>query len=255
LLSKLFSFFKSQKYTHFSKFDPKRKEKIYERINELVGFVPQEDKYFIKAFTHRSYLDKARVDIKSNERLEFLGDSILGKIVAEYLFKKYPQKEEGYLTKARSHLVNKHSLEKIAFDLKLQELLFVNDDFLIKDTKKLSNIVADCLEALIAAIYLDMGEEIATKFVIKCIIKPQVLNGNINYDKNYKGQLLEYAHANKLNQPVYKIIDQLGPQHEKIYTVEVNIDEYIRGTGKGPNKKIAEQNAAKSALSAALQKK
>jgi len=252
LLRKLFSFFSRKKIVPLSESDTRRKEKIYKIIEELVGSQPYEANYFLKAFTHRSYLEKSSIEIKSNERLEFLGDSILGKVVAEYLFKKYPNEEEGFLTKSRSHLVNKHSLEKIGFHLKLNDLLFINDKYLLKDKKKLSNIVSDCVEALIAAIYLDMGEETATNFVTNYIIKPQVDNGDINYDKNYKGQLLEYSHANKLEQPVYNVIEQVGPQHDKIYTIEVLVNHEIKGIGIGPNKKIAEQNAAKEALRSVL---
>lgn len=249
MLDKLLSFFSSKKVDEFPEFDPKRLNKIFNRIEELVGVKPQKKQYFIKAFTHRSYLEKTSDGIKSNERLEFLGDSILGKITAEYLFLKYLDEDEGFLTKSRSHLVNKHSLEKIGFDLDLQDLVLINDKYLWKDKKKLSNIVADCVEALIGAIFLDMGEEIAKEFVIKNVIEPQVLNGDINYDKNYKGQLLELSHANKLDQPIYKIIEQSGPQHDKTYTIEVFVSETINGVGEGSNKKIAEQNAAKTALS------
>ena len=168
--------------------------------------------------------------------------------MAEFLFKEYNFEDEGFLTKARSHLVNKHSLEKIAFRLNLEDLIIVNDRYLAKDKKKLSNLVGDCLEALIAAIYLDQGETTAAAFVKKYIITPQVESGEINSDRNYKGQLLEFSHAQKLNQPVYKIIDQKGPQHEKIYTIEVKVNDHIAGKGVGPNKKIAEQSAAKEAL-------
>lgn len=115
-------------------------------------------------------------------------------------------------------------------------------------TKKLSNIVADCLEALIAAIYLEFGEEITKDFIIEYIVNPQIENGEIHNDKNYKGQLLEFAHANKFEQPIYKIINEIGPQHDKIYTVEVYVNNQIKGIGKGSNKKNAEQNAAKDAL-------
>ena len=114
--------------------------------------------------------------------------------------------------------------------------------------KNISNIVADSLEALIAAIYLDLGETAANKFVTKYVIQPQVISGRVNSDKNYKGQLLEFAHANKLNQPDYRIVEQTGPQHEKIYKIEVFIDDEVTGIGIGPNKKIAEQKAAKLAL-------
>lgn len=249
MLKSLFSFFRKKNKSKISSdFDEQKKKNILSKIESLVGIKPTDDKYFLKAFTHRSYLEKSTNLIKSNERLEFLGDSILGKIVSEYLFTKYPLEDEGFLTKARSHLVNKHSLEKIALKLHLQELIFTNDDYLIRDKKKISNIVADCLEALIAAIYLDMGEGAATEFVKNYVIFPQVDSGNIESDKNYKGQLLELSHSRKLNQPVYKIVDQVGPQHDKIYTVQVLLNNEVLGLGKGPNKKNAEQKAAENAL-------
>jgi len=125
----------------------------------------------------------------------------------------------------------------------------INEKYLANERKKLSNIIADCVEALIAAIYLDMGEETTKNFIYKNVITPQVLSGDINYDKNYKGQLLEYSHANKLNQPVYSVVEQIGPQHEKTYKVEASIDLNNKGMGSGPNKKLAEQNAAKELLS------
>lgn len=255
MIKKLFFLFRKKNEIESLEFDSRKREKILNKIESLVGIKPNKHHFYLKAFTHRSYLEKSKTEIKSNERLEFLGDSILGKITAEFLFKEYPHQEEGFLTKSRSHLVNKHSLEKIGFGLKLHDLIFINDNYLTKDKKKLSNVVADCVEALIAAIYLDMGEKIATEFVIKYVIKPQVDSGDINYDTNYKGQLLEYAHAEKLNQPQYKVLSQEGPQHDKTYVIEVVINECIRGIGKGPNKKIAEQNAAKTALEIAIQDK
>ena len=248
MISKLFSYFKNRKNVPNSVFEAEQKEKIFQKVVELVGNKPSDEQYYVKAFTHRSYLEKTKLEIKSNERLEFLGDSILSKIVAEFLFHEFPQKDEGYLTRIRSSLVNKHSLEKIGFRLDLHKLLFINDKYLFKERKKLSNMVADCLEALIAAIYLDMGEEKSREFVTKYIIQPQIETGEINKDKNYKGQLLEYAHANKMNQPEYRIIDQIGPQHDKIYTSEVSLNNLVQGIGKGPTKKIAEQYAAKDAL-------
>lgn len=251
MIKRILTIFENKKEDPFSEFDNYQKKRIIKKIKKLVGSYPKNYNYFIKAFTHRSYLEKISVENKSNERLEFLGDAILGKIVAEYLFKKYPNEAEGFLTKARSHLVNKHSLEKIGFELKLNELLFINDNYISKDKKKLSNIVADCVEALIGAIYLDMGMIAVNKFIVKNIITPQVLNGDINYDNNYKGQLLEYSHANKLNQPVYEIIEQSGPQHDKVYTIKVTVNDKIKGVGKGPNKKIAEQKAAQQALTLA----
>ncbi len=249
LFNKFLTFFKKNNISKEFTFGVKKKERILNKVVDFTGVKPQQEVYFLKAFTHRSYLDLVKENIKSNERLEFLGDSILGKITADFLFHKYPQGDEGFLTKSRSHIVNKHSLEKIGFNLKLQDLILVNDKYLSADQNKMGNIVADALEALIAAIYLDMGEEVAKKFISEYIIIPQIENGNIKDDKNYKGQLLEYSHANKMEQPVYSIIDQLGPQHDKTYTIKVSVNEEIFGIGTGPNKKTAEQEAAKNALS------
>ncbi|MCB0732062.1 MAG: ribonuclease III [Ignavibacteriae bacterium] len=248
MIKRILSFFQKKEKLILNEFDDGKKEEIFRKIKDLTGLQPQNEHYFLKAFTHRSYLEKSKVEIKSNERLEFLGDSILGKVTAEYLFINYPNEEEGFLTKTRSQFVNKNSLEKIGFNLKLHELIFVYDKYLLNDKKKLSNIVADCLEALIAAIYLEFGEEITKDFIIEYIVNPQIENGEIHNDKNYKGQLLEFAHANKFEQPIYKIINEIGPQHDKIYTVEVYVNNQIKGIGKGSNKKNAEQNAAKDAL-------
>ncbi len=216
--------------------------------SELTGLKPHNLNFFLKAFTHRSYLELTSENIKSNERLEFLGDSILNKNTAEFLFQKYPNADEGFLTKSRSQIVNKHSLEKISFNLSLQDLIFLNDKYLSKEKKKIGNIMADCLEALIAAIYLEFGEKVVGAFIQEQIIIPLIKNGNIKYDNNYKGQLLEYSHAHKLNQPVYTVLEQIGPQHNKTYKIKVFVSENIFGIGIGPNKKSAEQEAAKKAL-------
>jgi len=249
LIKKIISFFFRKEHGSFTDFDLDKKEKISKKINKLIGSFPNELDYFIKAFTHRSYLEKTNGNIKSNERLEFLGDSILGHVTAEYLFFKFPNENEGFLTKARSQIVNKYSLERIGSNLDLQNLIFLNENYLHQDKMKLGNIIADSLEALIAAIYLDKGEETVKKFIIEYIINPQIGTGEIHIDSNFKGQLLEYSHTNKLEQPVYKVLEQSGPQHDKTYRIQVSIGENITGIGVGPNKKSAEQEAAKKALS------
>ncbi|PID62141.1 MAG: ribonuclease III [Ignavibacteriae bacterium] len=248
MLEKIFSFFHKKRKLLYPDIDTHKKEAIYKFIYSLLGKYPNDEKYFIKAFAHRSYLEQSVTLQKSNERLEFLGDSVLGKIVAEYLFLNYPDKDEGFLTKSRSLLVNKDSLKKIGFSLELQKYLFLNNNFISSNKKKTGKIVADCLEALIGAIYLDFGEKIASNFVTKFIILPQIKEDVIYFDNNYKGQLLEFAHANKLESPIYKIIEEIGPEHEKIFTIAVYISEKQRGLGTGKNKKKAEQNAAKKAL-------
>lgn len=249
MIEQIISFFSKDKQNNFIDFDEKKKEKILKRASELIGSYPSSPNYYIKAFTHRSFLEKTERKIKSNERLEFLGDAILGKVTAEYLFDKYPDEHEGFLTKSRSQIVNKKSLEKISMELGFDKLLFLNEKYLTHDKMKLSNIIADSLEAFIAAVYLDKGDSIVREFIIRYVIKPQVWNGHITDDQNYKGQLLEYSHAHKIKQPAYSVIEQSGPQHEKTYKIQVTVGDDISGIGIGPNKKSAEQEAARKALS------
>jgi ribonuclease-3 len=248
LFEKVLKLFRKSEKILTQSFDPIKVEKLLKMIEKLVGIKPKDPQYFIKAFTHRSYLEKTKEEIKSNERLEFLGDAVLGKIVAELLFHKYPKQDEGYLTKVRSYLVNKESLEEVGYHLNLQEYIFLNDKYLSHDKRKLGNVVADTVEAFIAAIYLDMGEAKVNAFINKNLVAYLSKNGLLDYDKNFKGQLLEYSHAQKLSTPIYKILEQIGPQHDKIFKIRVNVGEEYFGEGEGPNKKTAEQEAALNAL-------
>ena len=248
MIKKILDYFRNSKTRQYQDFDPQKVEKLLTMIENLIGIRPKDSTYFIKAFTHRSYLEKTKEQIKSNERLEFLGDAVLGKIIAEYLFHKYPNKNEGYLTKVRSYLVNKESLEEVGYHLKLDQYIFLNDKYLSNDKRKLGNIVADTVEAFIAAIYMDMGEAKVSAFIEKNIVIYLTDQGFLDYDKNFKGQLLEYSHAHKLPTPHYVVLEQLGPQHNKTFKVKVNLGDEYFGVGEGSNKKSAEQVAAQNAL-------
>lgn len=203
---------------------------------------------FLKALTHRSYLEINNKINKSNERLEFLGDSVLNLIVAKYLWKKFKNENEGFLTKTRSAFVNKNNLYKSAELLKLNELILFNSHYLRGSVDGFKNILADALEALIGAIYIDGGIKQAVKFVNKYVIKTIVRNKEFLVDTNYKGQLLEYCHSKKLPLPYYKVIKEEGPNHDKYFEINVYIGNKMMGEGKGKNKKIAEQEASKNAL-------
>ncbi len=248
MIKKILDYFRNSKKKQYQDFDPRKVEKLLTMIENLIGIKPKDSSYFIKAFTHRSYLEKTKEQIKSNERLEFLGDSVLGKIIAEYLFHKYPNENEGYLTKVRSYLVNKESLEEVGYHLNLDQYIFLNDKYLSNDKRKLGNIVADTVEAFIAAIYLDMGEAKVTAFIKKNIVVYLTNQGFLDYDKNFKGQLLEYSHAHKLPTPHYVVLAQVGPQHNKTFKVKVTLGDQYFGIGEGSNKKSAEQVAAQNAL-------
>ncbi|MGK9475979.1 ribonuclease III [Melioribacter sp. OK-6-Me] len=218
-------------------------------LENILGFKVKNSEYYIKALTHRSYLELFPVFEKSNERLEFLGDAVLNMVVAEFLFRNYSTQEEGFLTKVRSTIVNRANLFACAENLGIIKLLLYNQKYIDQTTEGMRTILSDAIEALIGAIYLDRGLKYAKKFILKAVIFPSKERGNILNDQNYKGQLLELAHSKKISPPRYVVVSETGPQHNKEFLVDVFINNEKLGSGKGKNKKTAEQNAAKDALS------
>jgi ribonuclease-3 len=184
----------------------------------------------------------------SNERLEFLGDAVLSVTVAEYLFKKFPDEDEGFLTKVRAKFVNKIALSDIAQEINLSELLLVGKNLLPGFSINSRTILADAFEALIGAIYLDNGLKAAKNFISRVLIVPYTKAGIHLIDENFKSQLLEYAQAKRLESPVYSVVKEEGPHHDKVFTIKVTIGEEEYGEGKGRSKKVAEQNAAEEAI-------
>ena len=211
------------------------------------GYKPQKAAYFIQALTHKSSLTDHE-QLAANERLEFLGDSVLNLIIGEYLFNKFPNEEEGFLTKVRAKMVNRNALSIVAENLNLGELLIISSNVPKSITHNSKSILSDAFEALIGAVYLDRGIEVCKKFIQTNILEPALNNGEHLIDENYKSQLLEYAQANKLAIPVYQIVSEEGPHHDKTFTAEVVVGEKVLGEGKGKSKKEAEQNAAQVAL-------
>ncbi len=242
-----FFFFQRRKYF----IDPElrtRFQKNYTVLKKILGFTPRNKSYFIKALTHSSYLELYPELSKSNERLEFLGDSVLSMIVANHLFENYPNEEEGFLTKSRAALVNREHLYLAAQEIGLDKIILYNEKYLRDSIEGMQTIFADGLEALIGAIYLDQGLSKTKKFVIERIIKPYEVNQNFLIDTNYKGQLLEYAHSKKLHTPRYIIRSEEGPPHKKEFIIDVFLGNELLGTGSGNNKKRAEQEASMNAL-------
>lgn len=229
----------------------KKLEKIVlektEQIEKFFGFTVNNPNYFLKALTHRSYLEIIPQLNKSNERLEFLGDSVLGLIVSHHLFETFEEKEEGFLTKYRSLMVNRDALAKAAVAMNLKSFILYDGRFVNGSSSGMKTILADALEAMIGAIYLDQGFETAKNVVHKWIIEPNTLDGELPADRNFKGKLLEYAHANGMESPTYKVVKEEGPEHDKKFTVAVKIGGEDCGFGEGKSKKTAEQNAAKIA--------
>ena len=220
----------------------------FAELEKIIGFPIKHKSHYIQALMHRSFLEELDEDDTSNERLEFLGDSVLSVVVAEYLFEKFPKENEGFLTKVRSKLVNRFALSDAAEDIGLANFILINHNLSTTFARASKTVLSDAFEAIVGAIYLDHGLEVSKKFIHRVLIEPLTKDGEYLVDENYKSQLLEYAQANKIDVPNYIVLKEEGPQHDRVFTIKVNIGEEYFGIGKGKNKKTAEQNAAKAAL-------
>ncbi|MBR7132868.1 MAG: ribonuclease III [Clostridia bacterium] len=202
----------------------------------------------INALTHSSYANEVRNGILSNERLEFLGDSVLSVIVADYLYKNFNSMPEGELTKLRAALVCEKSLCEFSKELKLGEFLRLGKGEDKGGGRKRASILADAFEAVLAAMYLDGGMETARKHVMRFIL-PELEHTEDVAFKDYKTALQEIIQRNPEESVSYVLTDQSGPDHDKVFEVEVHLNSNVIGKGKGKSKKQAEQMAAKQALS------
>ena len=199
------------------------------------------------ALTHSSYANEVRNGITSNERLEFLGDSVLSIIVAEYLFLHYTNIPEGELTKLRASLVCEKSLCGFSRQLELGKFLKLGKGEDKGGGRERDSILADAFEAVLAAIYLDGGIEPATKHVLRFVL-PELENHNKHTFKDYKTALQEIIQRNPEESVTYILTGESGPDHDKVFEVEVHLNSNVIGVGKGKNKKLAEQMAAKQSL-------
>ncbi|MBN1637599.1 MAG: ribonuclease III [Ignavibacteriales bacterium] len=218
------------------------------KIEKLVGEEINNINYYRKAFTHRSYLEFLPKEGKSNERLEFLGDSILNFIVAEYLFNNFSNEDEGFLTKSRTFFVNRNMLASVAEKMKLEKFLIYDKRYKNDNHFSLKTILSDTMEAFIGAVYFDLGLVKTRAFIFKWIIKPNLKKDKFKDDPNYKGQLLELTHSLKIYEPKYHLVEESGPDHNKQFKVSVIINNVDYATGIGKKIKDAEQVAAKEAL-------
>jgi len=226
---------------------PHFKEHLHE-FEDLIGYRIRQKDLFIRALLHRSYLQQRQRAADSNERMEFLGDSILNLIVAESLYHRYPEAEEGELTKMRSRLVNRKALAAYARSIRLADFVLASPSAASGLGKGENTIAADSFEALIAAIYLDGGFHAARQFIERRVLGAVKGGDRATVDDNYKSILLEYAQARGLGIPRYSILKQEGPDHDRTFTIEVSLSNGRRGMGTGKNKKEAEQAAAEKAL-------
>ncbi len=217
-------------------------------LEETLGISIHMPSLYEQALTHRSYLQVANTpDHRSNERLEFLGDAILGMVTAEYLFYNNREVLEGELTKMRSWIVNKKSLAVCARALHLEDYLFLSYSASQSLQRGNDGMLADALESVIAAIYLDRGFDEVRRFIVERLL-PIMMRESLVHDTNFKSLLLETVQGKGYGAPRYVVVKEEGPDHEKHFTVEVVVDEHVVGTGSGRNKKEAEQAAAEAGM-------
>lgn len=229
----------------FIQFKTVNDKNLIASLKNITGYKPVNISLYKQAFIHSSKSLKSNSLTYNNERLEFLGDAILGAIIGEYLFKKYPHKNEGFLTQLRSKIVNRQNLHQMAVKFGLDHLLSIN---LSKNDKMRSSAYGDAFEALLGAMYLDLGFERTKKFVINKLIKLHIdLDELINLDTDFKSQLQIYCQKNKLDL-CYKSTEEQGSKKGKIYKVFVQINDTSYDSFEHYSKKVAEQKAAQFAL-------
>ncbi len=216
-------------------------------LEDKIGYHFKNKQYLKTALTHSSYANENRKDGKSNERLEFLGDSVLGVVVADYLFKQCPNMPEGDLTKTRASLVCEKALCGFATQLEVGSYLLLSNGEKNTGGETRPSILADAFEAIIAAIYIDGGMEDARSFILR-FIEPAVQTTRSKPFKDYKTMLQEIIQQNPEEHLSYVLIGESGPDHNKHFTVEVHLNQNVIGKGGGRSKKDAEQQAAREAL-------
>lgn len=218
---------------------------IVKVFEEIIGYKFKDKSLLQTALTHSSYANEMNGKYDYNERLEFLGDSVLGMITAEFLFIHHPEMPEGKLTKTRAAMVCEKSLYKFAQSIKLGEFIFLGKGEVNTGGRNRPSILADAFESLIAAIYLDAGFEEAKKFVLGFISTADIDEPVIT---DYKTALQEIVQKNPGEYLEYFMVGESGPDHCKTFIVEVHLNNNVIGTGEGKSKKQAEQMAAKETL-------
>lgn len=221
----------------------------FKKLSQKLNIEFNDINILIKAFTHRSFLNENRNSgLEHNERLEFLGDAVLELAVTDFLFKKFPKKPEGEMTSLRSALVNAITLSKVAEGLGLNEFLLLSKGEAKDEGRARQYILANVIEALIGAIYLDKGYEVAREFIDKNVhtLIDEVIENKKFIDS--KSLFQEMAQEHMGFTPRYDLIKEVGPDHNKIFTVGVFLGDIHIATGEGKSKQEAETQAAYKGL-------
>jgi ribonuclease-3 len=219
-----------------------------EKLQSLIGYHFRDDSLLALGLTHRSFARSSGPDMPSNERLEFLGDSVLGLIISDQLYKDHPDELEGNLTKTKAMLVNETTLSTVARDRGINAFVRLSPEEERSGGRERASIVSDAFESIIGAVYLDGGLDAARDVVLRFIYTRKGRIVTDSAQRNYKGDLLELMQARGDTVPRYDVIQEDGPDHEKTFHVVVTVGGLKVGEGIGLSKKEAEQKAACQAL-------
>jgi ribonuclease-3 len=213
----------------------------------------KDGKLLKQALTHKSWVNENLGERSSNERLEFLGDAVLEFIISDEIYKQFPDKEEGYLTALRSNLVNTENLATVAEKLNIGDSLFLSKGEEDSGGRTNKSLLANTVEAIIGALFVDQGLKYASEFV-KDNIVTEIPDKIIKPLKDPKSRLQEYVQSLSFPTPNYRVTEETGPDHSKKFLIEVYVNGDSWGKGEGKSKSLAEQDAAKAALESHLEK-
>ena len=219
---------------------------MYTELEQALGYCFQNKKLLENALTHSSYANERRNGKPDNERLEFLGDSILGFVTADFLFHKFPEQPEGDLTRLRADLVCERNLARCAEKVNLGEFLLLGHGEDHAGGRHRDSIVSDAMDSVLAAAYLDGGFEAAKGIILRLILSEMPTGRPGNFD--YKTMFQELVQREKDQIISYELTGQFGPDHDKVFAVDVLINGKVVGKGEGRSKKKAEQSAAHEAM-------
>lgn len=222
------------------------KKESYFALKKILGFSPNNIQYYREALLHKSSSQEDHTGrTRNNERLEFLGDAILDAVVAELVFNRFPDKDEGFLTNTRSKIVKRESLDRIAYDLGLHKIITSST----RTNSPNSHILGNALEAFIGAIYLDQGYEKTKKFILNKMIKAYLDVEDIaNQEVNFKSKLLEWAQKHKIELRYDMGNEFLDEDKHRVFEARVFLNDTFAGSGTGLSKKESHQQAAKTAM-------
>lgn len=228
--------------------DSKHTKKVKE-FQENLNIRFDDESLLYNALAHSSYVNEHKdPDLQNNEKLEFLGDSVLALIVIEYLYKNYSELAEGELSKIKAIVVSEYSLASIGRKIQLGDYIMLGKGERQYGGAERDATIADCLEAVFGAYYLDSGLDKSRDFILPFILEELEKVDKNEHKRDYKSELQLIIQQKYKSCPVYETINEVGPDHNKVFHVNVLIEGVVEGFGKGNNKKTAQQEAAKSAL-------